>query len=375
MRVASDRADAPSGADPVNADRRQTRTTVGDDLVAYERWLRRQCEVDEEALELKHHKMRASAFDFLRAGYFRWCRVIEVVCVDLCDAPRVLCVGDIHVENFGTWRDAESRWVWGINDLDEAASMPYAFDLVRLAASAALAPGIGLDVDDIGEALLDGYRRELDSPQPVLLDDRLSWLRQSLLGAQDRTKEFWSKLDGATPTRPPKPLVYAIRRTMPFGTKIMRVVSIVRGAGSLGRPRLVAIGEWRGGRVLREAKAIVPSAWHWAHREHKGKSSIMKLAEGRHRTPEADFLVVPGWQIRRIAPDTRKLDLADVGREGLSARLLAAMGAQLAAAHAGHRRRQKIADDLAVRPGNWLASGAAAALEQVQEDFARYGQE
>jgi hypothetical protein len=26
--------------------------------------------------------------------------------------PRVLGVGDIHLENFGTWRDAEGRMVW-----------------------------------------------------------------------------------------------------------------------------------------------------------------------------------------------------------------------------------------------------------------------
>ena len=52
---------------------------------------------------------------------------------------RVLAVGDIHLENFGTWRDADGRLVWGVNDFDEAAQMPYVLDLVRLAASALLA--------------------------------------------------------------------------------------------------------------------------------------------------------------------------------------------------------------------------------------------
>ena len=31
-----------------------------------------------------------------------------------------LSVGDLHVENFGTWRDSEGRLIWGINDFDEA---------------------------------------------------------------------------------------------------------------------------------------------------------------------------------------------------------------------------------------------------------------
>ena len=34
--------------------------------------------------------------------------------------PAVLAVGDLHTENFGTWRDAEGRLIWGINDFDEA---------------------------------------------------------------------------------------------------------------------------------------------------------------------------------------------------------------------------------------------------------------
>ena len=29
------------------------------------------------------------------------------------DAPQVLSVGDLHLENFGTWRDADGRLVWG----------------------------------------------------------------------------------------------------------------------------------------------------------------------------------------------------------------------------------------------------------------------
>ena len=40
------------------------------------------------------------------------------------DAPKVLAVGDIHIENYGSWRDAEGRVVWGVNDFDEAAKCP-----------------------------------------------------------------------------------------------------------------------------------------------------------------------------------------------------------------------------------------------------------
>ena len=77
---------------------------------------------------------------FLRATFYRWCQFWPDVCPGLRRVrPSVLAVGDLHVENFGTWRDSEGRLVWGINDFDEVCRMPYTIDLVRLAASAHLA--------------------------------------------------------------------------------------------------------------------------------------------------------------------------------------------------------------------------------------------
>ena len=93
----------------------------------YERWLTAQLQGDIVAADLKtkHKKMRESAFAFLRATYWRWAETILAVCPDLADAPATLAVGDIHLENFGTWRDQEGRLIWGVNDYDEAAEMPY----------------------------------------------------------------------------------------------------------------------------------------------------------------------------------------------------------------------------------------------------------
>ena len=103
-------------------------TTLDRDIAAYERWLRKRCDVVETDLQAKHVRMRRSAFDFLRATYFRWARRIETMCPGFDAAPKALCVGDTHVENFGTWRDAQARLVWGVNDFDEAATMPYPYD-------------------------------------------------------------------------------------------------------------------------------------------------------------------------------------------------------------------------------------------------------
>src|ERR1700752_1640440 len=110
---------------------------------AYDAWLARHCDVVKKDLKHKHNKkMTDSPFAFLRATYFRWAKKIGTWCPELMDAPSVLAVGDLHLENFGTWRDADGRLVWGVNDFDEAAEMPYVLDLIRLATSARLLPGV-----------------------------------------------------------------------------------------------------------------------------------------------------------------------------------------------------------------------------------------
>ena len=110
-------------------------TPVFTATVDYDDWLRSQVDVLEADLHLKHRQMASSLFIFLRATFYRWGPLWRDTCPDLVETPRVLAVGDLHVENFGTWRDKEGRLVWGVNDFDEVARMPYAVDLVRLARS------------------------------------------------------------------------------------------------------------------------------------------------------------------------------------------------------------------------------------------------
>ena len=86
----------------------------------YEAWLGKRLTLVPADLELKHQRMAESPFPFLRATFYRWVQRWPEVCPELATAPAVLSVGDLHVENFGTWRDAEGRLIWGINDFDEA---------------------------------------------------------------------------------------------------------------------------------------------------------------------------------------------------------------------------------------------------------------
>src|SRR6185437_14218612 len=143
--------------------------------IDYEDWLSRQVDVVEADLHLKHRQMASSLFAFLRATFYRWGPLLRETCPDLVETPRVLAIGDLHVENFGTWRDKEGRLVWGVNDFDEVAEMPYAVDLVRLVTSAILAERenkLSINAADAAAAVLQGYTEFLQAGgKPFVLEE------------------------------------------------------------------------------------------------------------------------------------------------------------------------------------------------------------
>src|SRR5580693_2961608 len=128
----------------------------------YENWMRHHIRIVEPDLRFKHEQMAAAVFPFFRATFYRWVQVWPEVCADLDRAPHILSVGDLHVENFGTWRDSDGRLVWGVNDFDEACLYPYTMDLVRLTTSALLATRenrLTMKPKESSAAILEGYRQ------------------------------------------------------------------------------------------------------------------------------------------------------------------------------------------------------------------------
>ncbi len=347
--------------------------SIGQDVAAYESWLRKQCDVVDADLDAKHRRMRKSGFDFLRATYFRWARTIETLCPSLATAPQVLCIGDIHLENYGTWRDADARLVWGINDFDEAAVMPYAFDLVRLTTSAVLAPDLNLSLADLVKAVLKGYKSGLASPHAVLPDEGSGWMRSYANPTKRTNGEYWQEVDRCPDAKPAGEVKEALKATLPDGAKVQRFASRSKGGGSLGRPRFHVIASWNSGRIVREAKALVPSAWVWAH-EVSEPNRFLEAAFGAYRSPDPHLRCEAGFLLRRVAPDSRKIDVDDVQAKGLTEDLLAAMAADLAAVHAASKGSGAIAKDLDRRPKKWLEEAVGVAKEATKQDFAAYAQ-
>lgn len=218
--------------------------SIHTDTKRYEDWLRKRCNVDEAALEQKHKRMRKNEFVFLRATYYRWARKIGEWCPELRDAPHVLAIGDLHTENYGTWRDGEGRLVWGVNDFDEAASMPYVLDLVRLATSAALAPRPLLSPGEACASILDGYRKGLDNPRPMLLEEHGAWMRPRVVCSGHECEAFWQKVAKYPRDEPPAHVAARLRRSLPKRATVSRFCTRMVGGGALvGRVILF----WRNG--------------------------------------------------------------------------------------------------------------------------------
>jgi hypothetical protein len=337
---------------------------------AFEAWLRRKCAVVPDDVARKHRRMRRNPFLFLRATFFRWAGTIETVCPELAGAPPVLAVGDAHLENFGTWRDGEGRLVWGINDFDDASVMPYPFDLVRLAASVRLAPGRRLGRRAAARAILRGYRRGLAAPRPTLLDEQETWMRPLVACTDADRAAFWRHVADLPAARLPAAALKALAASLPPDAGDPTFARRVAGGGSLGRPRFVAVAAWRGGRIVREAKALVPSAWDWAHGHGSAPSRFMALATGPSRAPDPGLAQRGRFIVRRLAADSRKVELGDRPGAGLEVRLLRAMGGELGALHAADRDRvAAVRADLAHRDADWLHVAAKRAAEAVLDDY------
>jgi uncharacterized protein DUF2252 len=338
---------------------------------AYETWLRGQLGNDIVAADLhtKHVRMAEAAFPFLRATYWRWAETIFDVCPEFKGAPSVLGVGDLHLENFGTWRDVEGRLVWGVNDFDEAAEMPYPLDLVRLAASALLGcPHVGTP-RSIANNMLRGYQRGLENPRPITLDHDFAWLRNLVVVPNSERVHFWAKMEALKPSKPPpKKYVKMLDGAMPEPHLAMTFSPRTAGLGSLGRPRYVGFAQWRGAPAVREVKAALPSAWALANGGSKDLNCY-KIATGKYRAPDPWFALSDGMVVRRLSPNNRKLDAEGHPLELISRRYLRAMGREVAAIHLGSGNQgAAIQHDLAGRDPDWLASAATRAADFVRRE-------
>ncbi len=330
---------------------------------SYERWLGARIELLEEDLELKHRSMRETAFQFFRATFYRWAQVWPTVCDALAGAPQVLAVGDLHIENFGTWRDHEARLIWGINDFDEAYPLAYANDLVRLGVSAKLAidaATLELKPKAACEAILAGYIDSLtQGGRPFVLAEHHRELRQMAQGRERDPVRFWRRMAKLAPIegRVPAEIKKVLIEALPKDVQRLGFYRRVSGLGSLGRRRIVAIGDHRGGKLAREAKAMAPSGCIWARGAKKETLRVREAMAKSIRSPDPHFHVHDAWIVRRLGPHTSRIGLASLPDVGDELLLLYSMGWETANVHHGSERAlAAVLTHVRARRGRWLRS-------------------
>jgi hypothetical protein len=362
----------------------------------YESWLAGRIPLVKADLELKHHAMTAGSFPFLRATYYRWAERWSALVGDAAVAPYVLAVGDLHVENFGTWRDAEGRLIWGVNDFDEAWPLPYTNDLVRLTTSALIAVGyhdLATDPKRAVRAILEGYEKGIaEGGRPFVLAEHHPALREMAIHRLHDPESFWSKLESFPTVKPVVPPVAmaALRRALPERDLPTRIVHRTAGLGSLGRQRFVAIAPWRGGRVAREAKALAPSActlaagpplplrspgeivrraMRWAATGAGRRIYYEDILTRSVRCPDPCMTVSSAWLIRRLAPDCSRIALNALPKKRAEELLLESMGWETANIHLGSCSPRAVRADLKRRRKHWLYDAASRMSDAVEDDW------
>jgi hypothetical protein len=370
--------------------------SVESSTAKYEQWLQERLKPNQEIFDFqikkKHKAMADDPFQFLRATFYRWAELWPKECTELASQKEdvVFAIGDLHAENFGTWRDAQGRLVWGVNDFDEACRLPFTHDLVRLATSAFLATDedhLSISNDAICQCLVDGYANACRAGGGgFILDSAHQALRLLINDALEtaNAKTFWEDLQDeddyplVTSKLPIRENVAGfLSDSLPTGAKVTyRMVRKGKGLGSLGRPRFVALTEWKGGFVGREAKALVPSAVEWLNDPQSteiGAEATLKVAI---RSPDPWYQIRQGWVIRLLAPDAVKVDLKKLGKQvnedSFARTLLKAMGWEAANIHLGSKEGPKLLrrlENLQSTERAWLQNAAERMRDAVKDDF------
>ncbi len=239
---------------------------------------------------MKYAKMAQSPFIFLRGA----CHLFYEALPDSSlfrDPPLAWCCGDLHFENYGSYKGDNRLVYFDINDYDEAALAPATWDIIRLLTS------IQCGVDALNatraEALaasqscLDSYRHALINGKPLWVErDTSGGLVNALLTTlEDRERAaFLDKrtirkghkrnliLDGVkalSASDAQKKMVtefmdcFAAWQSDPKFFQVLDIGRRIAGTGSLGVERFVVLVEGKGspdGNYLLDIKEAKPSA-------------------------------------------------------------------------------------------------------------------
>ena len=131
---------------------------------------------DPERLRMKLAAIRADVFAFFRGTCPLFYHTLQLD-PSLTASPAVLACGDLHLQNFGSYKGDNRLVYFDLNDFDESCVAPVAFELVRFLASILVgAKSLGID-DKTASAMaakfIEVYATNIVSAKP-------RWVERSL---------------------------------------------------------------------------------------------------------------------------------------------------------------------------------------------------
>ena len=312
---------------------------------------------DPQRLHLKYRAMRASAFAFFRgSAHLFYDRLPRN---GIFRSPLVWSCGDLHLENFGSFK-ADNRLVYfDINDFDEAALAPASWDLVRMVSSLRVAADnvtvrkseaeglCSLFVESYATALGLGkeYWVERDTAEGLvrsLLEGLKTRRRADFLNSRTQTKGKVRRLrtDGIkalSPSNEQRVLVeafmagFALTQPEPDFYEVLDVARRIAGIGSLGVDRYAILVTGKGspdGNYLLDLKEAMPSVLasrvaarqpQWPTEAHRVVTVQRRLQAVSPAFLQPVLLAESSYVLRALQPseDRVTLDAATQGRGAL----------------------------------------------------------
>ena len=308
---------------------------------------------EPERLAMKYRAMRASTFAFLRGSCHLFYDRLPRGGV-FKSAPAVWVCGDLHLENFGSYKGDNRQAYFDVNDFDESALAPASWDLVRFLTSLQM----GLDGMALGEAtvqalcqaFVDAYASSLASGKAywVERDTAQGLVRELLDGLRERTRPGF--LGSRTVLKRGRRVLLADgRKALPVDAaqraaverfihefaesqpqpafyRVLDVARRVAGTGSLGIDRFAILVHGKGspdGNYLLDLKRALPSSLvpHLKLAQPRWQSEAHRVVELQRRQQAVSmaflrpvvFTEAP-YVLRALQPSEDRVRLAGAGR-------------------------------------------------------------
>jgi len=309
---------------------------------------------EPERLAMKLAAIRRDPFAFFRGNAALFYDTLRAD-RSLLHSPTVLACGDLHLENFGSYK-ADNRLVYfDVSDFDESCAAPLALDLVRFAASILVAAKPLKIHEETATRLvtvfLENYAAQIQSAKPRwiersiatgpvkdLLQSVKGHHRSDLIASRTVTKSGKTRfrIDGKkTLALPAQDRAHAeailaacaAHQPSPGFFRPIDIARRIAGIGSLGLERYVALVQGTGkrdGQYLIDIKLAAPSALapHAGVAQPRWKNDATRAASIQRITqaiPPALLGAVSvgkrSYLVRELQPSADRIDLATLHRK------------------------------------------------------------